>query len=61
MPNRREFMLGVAATGIGLSQARLPAEWKVLTDPETGRKIRQLTSAPANSYSLFLSQEGELY
>ena len=59
MPNRREFMLGVAATGIGLFQARLAAEWKVITDPETGRKIRQLTSAPANSYPLFLSQEGE--
>ena len=46
MPNRREFMLGMAAGGIGLSQVRLPAEWKAYSDPETGRKIRQLTSAP---------------
>ncbi|MGA3326714.1 MAG: hypothetical protein ABSF45_19790 [Terriglobia bacterium] len=53
MPNRREFILGTAGTGMGLSQARLPAEWKALTDPETGRKIKQLTSAPANSYPLY--------
>jgi hypothetical protein len=53
MPNRRDFMLGVAATAVGLSQARLPAEWKTFSDPDTGRKIRQLTSAPANSYPLY--------
>lgn len=53
MPNRREFMLGMAAGGIGLSEVRLPAEWKAYSDPETGRKVRQLTSAPANNYPLY--------
>jgi hypothetical protein len=32
---------------------RTPAEWRTFTDPETGRIIRQLTSAPANNYPLY--------
>lgn len=32
---------------------RLPTEWCTFTDPETGRTIRQLTSAAANSYPLY--------
>lgn len=31
----------------------LPAEWKSYRDPETGRTVRQLTSAKANSYPLY--------
>lgn len=30
-----------------------PAEWQTLTDEATGRTLRQLTSAPANSYPLY--------
>ncbi len=31
----------------------LPPEWKTTTDPQTGRTLRQLTSAAANSYPLY--------
>jgi len=30
-----------------------PAEWRTTTDPQTGRALRQLTSAPAFSYPLY--------
>ncbi len=32
---------------------KTPAEWRTFNDQETGRVIRQLTSAPANSYPLY--------
>ena len=32
---------------------KLPAEWKTTTDPQTGRTIKQFTSARANSYPLY--------
>ena len=37
-------------TGIG---QRLPAEWQTTRDPDTGRTLRRLTSAAANSYPLY--------
>ncbi|MEZ4637694.1 MAG: hypothetical protein R2856_22520 [Caldilineaceae bacterium] len=30
-----------------------PPEWKTTTDPQTGRTLRQFTSAAANSYPLY--------
>ena len=55
--NRRAFVLstaaGIAAAPSGEIGRRLPAEWKTFTDPETGRKVRQLTTAAANSYPLY--------
>lgn len=30
-----------------------PCEWREETDPATGRRLRRLTSAPANSYPLY--------
>jgi len=60
---RREFLLGAAAapqlraspaaTANASIGARLPAEWKTSRDPETGRTLRQLTGAKANSYPLY--------
>ena len=43
---RRQFVLGAVA-------ARLPSEWKTTRDAESGRALRQLTSAKANSYPLY--------
>jgi Tol biopolymer transport system component len=33
--------------------SRFPAEWQTTTDPQTGRTLRQFTSAVANSYPLY--------
>lgn len=52
---RREWLVGMAAlpgTAATIG-ARSTAEWKSITDPGTGRNIRQLTSAQANSYPLY--------
>lgn len=60
--SRRKFLEGAACAAalspLGASPedtigARLAPELKTLRDPETGRTIRQLTSARANSYPLY--------
>ena len=33
--------------------ATCPPEWRTITDPQTGRTLRQLTTAPAHSYPLY--------
>ncbi len=43
----------LASAAEGAIGARLPPEWKTFRDPDTGRTVRQLTSAKANSYPLY--------
>lgn len=54
---RRHFLSAPLLAPLAEDEDRIgrtwPAEWKTYRDPDTGRTIRQFTSARANSYPLY--------